>query len=288
MTDLLYYDGVLLEDDPGRALLNRGLQYGDGVFETMRAYDGRLFRFEEHMRRLRHGLAVLKTRWEQPDAHARDAVDAVLRGNGLRDACVKIVAFRAGAPGATPPADSRALAVIAARPLGPERTADFERGMRAWVASGRRNPQSPAAFIKSLSYVENILGRIEACEHGADEALFLNVSGQLAEGAASNIFMVTGGVLRTPPLSAGILNGVTRHAVLEIAAGIGMPCREEPCMLSDILQADEALLTNSLMEIMPLVMIGGRKVGDGRPGRMTLELQQHYRRMVQKELDENN
>jgi len=284
---LFYYDGALVRDDPGRALLNRGLQYGDGVFETMRAYDGRLFQFGEHMHRLRRGLEVLKIRWEGTDASIRGAVDAVLRGNGLQDACVKVIAFRAGGAGPTPPEHSRAVIVTTVRPFEPARKAAHEQGVSAHVVSVRRNTLSQLTFIKSLSYVENILGRIEAYEHNADEALFLNIHDRLAEGATSNIFMAAGGRLYTPPVSAGILNGVTRSAVMRIAIGLGIPCREEPCLLSDALQAEEAFLTNALMEIMPLLMIGGRQIGDGKPGRLTLSLMQCYNRLVQKELNES-
>lgn len=287
MTALFCYDGTLVRDGPERELLNRGLQYGDGVFETMRAYDGRLFRFREHMQRLRRGLEVLKIRWDGTDENTMEAVSSVLQGNGLNDASVKVVAFRKGGGSPTPEENSMASVIVLARPFEHGRKAAAGQGVSVHVVSIRRNPESPVTFIKSLSYLENILARLEACANDADEALFLNTHSRIAEGATSNIFMVVKGMLCTPPVVAGILKGITRNAVMQIAAEQGVRCRERQCTLKDIMRAEEAFLTSTLMEIMPLVKVNGEQIGNGRPGRLTGDLMQYYAQMVRKELDES-
>ena len=148
----------------------------------------------------------------------------------------------------------------------------------------RRSSYSPLSRIKSLNYLDNILGRLEAREHNAQEALLLNTLGWVAEGATSNIFIIKDKKLITPPVDAGILPGITRAAVLEIAGTVDLQAREETFSPEELLRADESFLTNSLMEIMPLVMLNEEKIGNGRPGPLTELLRQGYRELVNREL----
>jgi len=262
----------------------RAVQYGDGVFETMRAYGGRLFRFDDHLKRLAGGLRTLRIREDVDGARMLEAAAGLMKENGLSDAALKIIAFRGSGDGPAPKPGTGASVLMTAGPFDYQRKARCEKGISARVVSIRRNYHSPVAFIKSLNYLDNILGRLEASDSGADEALFLTMDGAVAEGSTSNIFIVTGGRLQTPPLSAGILNGITREAVMQIAAGCGVGCREEDVSPEALQGADEAFMTNSLMEIMPLVSVDSQAIGSGRTGPLTADMARRYRSMVDAEL----
>ncbi len=264
--------------------MNRGLLYGDGVFETMRAYTGSVFRIAAHVRRLFRGLDLLRIPCRLQAEDLMQGADLVLSANSLGDASVKILAFRSGAEGPDPNRDAPADIVITATGFDAARKERCARGVTACIATFRRNSMSPLCSIKSISYAENILGRIEAGEQGAYEALFLNTDGYVAEGATTNVFIVQGGGLVTPPQDAGILQGVTRDAVIECAAQEGLRVSEKNCTPDDMLQADEAFLTNSVMEIIPLVAVGEKRIGSGMPGPITLQLMTVYKGMVEREL----
>lgn len=286
MQRVVYYNKNLIKE--GEAVLspfNRGLHYGDGVFETLRAYSGEFFRFEDHMNRLLEGLKLLKiatTDWDR--AEICIAAKAVLRANKLRDAAVKVLAFRQGVEGPAPPPGLKASVLVTAASFDHKKKLRYEKGISAHVVSGRRNKYSPVTFIKSLNYLDNILGRLEARDMQADEALFLNTDGKVAEGATSNIFIVKDGILLTPPVNAGILKGITREVVLRIASQTGLQYVEENFSSDEFFGAQEAFLTNSLMEIMPLVAVNGKAISKGVPGDVTRQLMRQYGACVKEEL----
>lgn len=289
MESIFYYNGSFLkEGEAAISPFNRGLHYGDGVFETMRSYAGHIFRFEDHVKRLLDGLEVLKIKAGRDNSEFYNAVEKVLRKNGLSDASVKIIAFRQGGEGPTPPADSKASFLITARPFDRERKARCEKGISGYVVPIRRNNYSPVSFIKSLNYLNNILGRLEARDNNADEALFLNILNKVAEGATSNVFIIKRGTVYTPPVNAGILKGITRDVVLQIAKQTGITCLERDFTMDELSEADEAFLTNSLMEIMPLVSVNDTHIGKGIPGDITKQLMQSYSSLVKKELEIRN
>ena len=260
--------------------LDRGLLYGYGLFETMRSYGARVFRLEEHYRRLVEGAAVL----DLPPAFTLDdlrvAIDALLERNGLADAYLRLTVTAGPAPddgGASP------SILLVARPLSGYPPALYRRGTAAVTGSSRRNEASPLSRIKSLNYLDNLLAREEARHKGADEAILLNTRGLVAEGGASNLFLVSGGRLLTPGLDSGALPGITRAAVLELAPAAGLPCAECDVEAATLAGAAEAFLTNSIMGVMPLTRLDGRPIGSGRPGPVTGAIRRLYARTVARE-----
>ena len=270
----VWVNGRLVEDS--RAAIpvrDRGFTLGDGLFETMRAYGGRIFRLRDHLERLERGARRIGL--PLPEGLFEGAVET-LEATGLKDAAVRLTVTRGEGEGLTPPVGVPATAVITARPYRAF-PGWYERGVRAVTARGRLDENRATAGLKHLGYLEAILAVREARAAGCDDALFVDGAGHLAEAAASNLFMVLDGVLATPPLSCGILPGVTRAAVVEIAAAGGVPVREEPVAPADLDEATEAFLTSSLREIVPLVVANGRPVGGGAPGVLTRRLLRAYR-----------
>jgi branched-chain amino acid aminotransferase len=258
---IVYYNGNLLpEDKIVISPFNRGLLYGDGVFETLRAYSGHIFRLEQHLERLFAGLQVLRIKPRWGTGEIEHAVHEVLTVNSLSDASLRITVSRGDGEGTEPRSDICPSLLITARQFDAYQQQDYTSGIGAHLVSIRRNSYSPLSWIKSLNYLDNILGRLEARDNRAREALFLNTHGYVAEGAASNIFMVAGGKLLTPPVDAGILPGITRGVVLEIANDINHAKAEQMFSLDDLLGADEAFLTNSLMELIPLVYVNNTPI----------------------------
>jgi branched-chain amino acid aminotransferase len=281
---IVYYNGAFTpEHRVTISPFNRGLLYGDGLFETLRAYHGRVFRLAAHLSRLIEGLKVLRIEPCWPAGDMEHAVYELLSRNKLSDASIRITVFRGDGEGPEPQNDLKPLLLISARPFAGYRADDYAKGFRVHIVSPRRNLYSPLSRIKSINYLENVLGRFEARDHNAQEALFLNSSGWVAETATANIFMITGTTVITPPVDAGILPGITRAAVIT-SARASREVKEQLFSPEELLRADEAFLTNSLMEIMPLVMVNGRTVGSGVPGLMTGEIHKRYRELVQEEL----
>ena len=285
MARIVYYNGELLPADKvAISPFNRGLLYGDGVFETLRAYSGRVFRLEHHLKRMHEGLQVLRMEPNGEEHGIERAINELLKLNNLSDAALRISVFRGDGEGPEPPEGMRSSILISAQPCNKYFAENYATGFRAYLVSMRRSSYSPLSRIKSLNYLDNILARLEAREHNAQEALLLNTLGWVAEGATSNIFIIKHKKLITPPVDAGILPGITRAAVLEIAGHLDIKTQEETYSPEELLRADESFLTNSLMEIMPLVMLNERKIGSGRPGLLTGALLQQYRKLVNREL----
>jgi len=282
---IVYYNGVFAPvENVSISPFNRGLLYGDGLFETLRSYGGRVFRLEQHLKRMADGMQVLRIEHRLQAGDVEQVVYELLSRSKLSDASIRITLFRGDGEGPEPHNDLKPLLLMSARPSGSYCAEDYAQGFRAHIVSPRRNSYSPLSRIKSINYLENILGRLEARDHNAQEALFLNSSGWVAEAATANIFMIKDKALITPPADAGILPGITRAAVIDSARSGSWDVREQAFSPEELLRADEAFLTSSLMEIMPLVMVQGRPVGSGVPGSLTGELHQRYRELVQQEL----
>jgi len=282
---MIYYNGKLLkESEACLSPFNRGFSFGDGVFETFRVYSGKLFRLENHIKRLFEGLDQLGIERDADSALIENAVQGLINKNSLNDASIKITAFREESPGLDPAPGLKACYLITSSSFDLKRKKKCEKGISACIVAVRRNQSSPHVFIKSLNYLENIFGRREAQEKGYDEAIFLNILGHVAEGSISNIFVVKDSILFTPSLETGILNGVTRDVVIEIVADLGIECCEKLLKKDDLLMADEVFMTNSLMEIIPVREINGQMFGDRCPGEMTYDLIRRYTEKVYKEL----
>jgi branched-chain amino acid aminotransferase len=254
-------------DAASLSVRDRGLTLADGVFETMRVSRRRVFQLDEHLARLQHGLAVLRI---APVGNLRAMVlDAVTRF-GADDAAVRLTVTRGvGSAGLTPPASPSPSVIVTVSALPVFADAIYEQGLSAHVPSGRRNSRAATAGIKTLSYTDAVVGLLEAQDHGADEALFLDTDGHCSEASASNLFARVGTTVVTPPVSCGALPGITRATVLQLAGTIGCTAEERVLTIEDVLSADEAFLTSSLRGIAPLVRIGTHIIGTGRPGDVT-------------------
>jgi len=255
-------------------LLDRGLQYGDGVFETLRAGNGAAFFLEEHLARLSSGLAVLRIGSAGVCDLAREGMRAVLGKIGDSAATVKVIVTRGIGPGGPVICgDARPTVVVTAR----EDATDRPERMTAASSQVVRNERSPLAGVKSLNYLEMVLARAEAADAGADEAIVLNTSSRVAEASSANVFALVDGRLVTPSVDEGCLPGIVRAEVLRIARASGQDCVEGRLGPGDLARAEEAFLTNSRIGVAALVEIDGRTVGDGRTGPLTARLRAEFR-----------
>ena len=286
MSEIVYLNGSLVAREDARiAALDYGFLYGYGLFETMRAYGGKVFRLERHLERLTSSAATLRIKVDK--LALKGAVMDTIKANGLSEARVRLT-VSIGEGGTVPDlatCGEPTVLVVAGeyRPLPDE---VYEKGYRTIVSSVHRNSQSPIPTLKSLNFLENMFARQEARAAGVDEAICLNEKGFLAEASMSNVFLVGDRRLKTTEITSGILPGVTREAVLELAGKLGIATVEDDIMLDELVQADEAFLTNSVMEIMPLTEVDGKTVGTGIPGEITWKLLVAYKELVQREVGE--
>jgi len=265
--------------------LDRGFTLGDGLFETMRARGDRVLFLDEHLARLREGAATLGLP-PPPDADLRAAIALTLADNRLAAAVARLTVTRGRdlGRGLDPPTDPRATVVVRAAPFAPPAPRTYHAGVAAVVSAIRRNESSPLSRLKSCNYGDNVLARREARDRGAAEALLLNTAGDVACATAGNVLAVINGRLHTPPGRSGVLPGVTRRAVLDVAAQLGLPAVVEPFDLEALRGASEAFLTNTVVGVMPLTRLDGRAIGDGVPGPLTRALGQAYNRLVERHL----
>lgn len=263
---------------PGEARIDpadRGFTLGDGLFETLRAYAGRPFRLDAHLARLIAGATALGIPLPLSSSRIAAAVEETLAANGLGgDAAIRITLTRGpGARGLLPPDDPQPTLMITAagyRPLP-------ARPLGAITSAIRRNEHSPLSQLKSLNYLDNVLAQRAAADSGADEAILLNNAGRPASAARANLFVVRGRSLLTAAVSEGVLPGIARAEVLSIAQALGIQVHETPLDSDALRRADEAFLTNSLVEIAPLGRIDGHMIGDGDIGPLTAQLAAAYR-----------
>jgi branched-chain amino acid aminotransferase len=268
-------NGVLAPAEKARiSVLDNGFTLGDGVYETLRTYGGRPFRLDLHLARLRASALRVGIEVPTPDAEIGRWLDATLEAVGERECYVRTIVTR-GVGDVTYHFDRVQGPTIAilARPFEPLPAEHYERGIAATVVSVRRNPREAAdPAIKSCSLLNSVLAVREAQGRGCVEGIMLNTRGEVAEGASSNVFAFRDGALCTPPLDAGILAGITRQLVMEIARESGIVVREAPLSESALRTAEEAFITSSVREVVPIATLDGRPLGDGRPGPVTRQL----------------
>jgi branched-chain amino acid aminotransferase len=264
------------------SVYDRGLLYGDGLFETLRAYQGRVFALEEHLERLAGSAAVLGL--PVPPYDWRELIADLLRRNALqrRDAWVRITLTRGAAePVVLPPVPPRPTIIVMVKEIDPTLAAKQRSGVAVTLL-----PYSRHGFIpehKSLNYLPAVVGKVLAARHGAFDGLFVRSEHFITEGTTSSLFVVQGRSLWTTPIG-GILPGITRRRVLDLAAGARLRTLERDLTTTDLLEADEAFLTSSISEIMPIVAVDQRRIGKGAPGPTTRKLQKLYAAAVKKEL----
>ena len=280
MSEIVHLNGSLMPlSQASISALDYGFLYGYGLFETMRAYRGQIFRLESHLNRLARSAEILGLSIEGLDL--KSAVMDTIKANRLSEARVRLtISVGEGSITPDPNTCEKPTVLVMCSHYQPYPKQLYEKGFRAIVSSIRRNSQSPLSRIKSANYLESILARQQARTAGVDEALFLNEKGLLAEASMSNIFLVKNDVLKTPGEESGILPGITRDVVIELASSLGIKVLEQDIKLDELFRAEEAFLTNSLMEIMPLTEVDGEPVGYGKPGSVTKRLVAEYKRLV--------
>ncbi len=275
----IYIDGKYYgERDAKISVFDHGLLYGDGVFEGIRAYHGRVFKLTEHIDRLFASAKAILLNIPMSHAEVCRAVVETCRKNKLRDAYIRLVVTRGvGNLGLNPRNCKRGSVIVIAGKIQVYPAELYKRGMDIITVPTTRNLHSalnPA--IKSLNYLNNILAKIEANNAGCEEAIMLNSEGFVSECTADNIFMVKGDNVLTPPLAAGALYGITRGTVMEIAEESGYRVSEPNLTRYDLFNADECFVTGTGAEIMPIVKIDGRVIGNGKPGKVTESLVEQY------------
>jgi branched-chain amino acid aminotransferase len=283
----VYLNGnVVVEEEAAVSIRDRGFLYGDAIFETLRSYDGRPFMLNEHLERLTAsadalGFSTKHTLRTQEEL--RGAVTGLLESNKLRDAYIRITLSRgAGGLGLVPtPAETPCpTLVIETRPLRPYPENSYKQGVRLIISDYKRSTTNPAMRHKTANFLPAILARREAVKKGAQDALFLNTDGNVCEGTVWNFFMVEAGRVITPPVTANLLPGITRGIVLRLCGDAGIAASEEVFGAERISGADEAFITNSLMEIMPVASIDDHVIGADVPGEITRRLMDAYKELT--------
>jgi branched-chain amino acid aminotransferase len=283
MTPKVYISGKLYDKaDAKISVYDHGFLYGDGVFEGIRVYDGKVFRLREHIERLFESARHIKLEIPLSREQMAEAVTSTVQVNAKRNGYIRLVVSRgAGYLGLDPrkTTDPQVIIIVDDISLYPPEL--YENGMEiSTVATIRNHPNALNPRIKSLNYLNNILAKIEAIQAGCLEALMLNHKGEVAECTGDNIFLVKHGILATPPVDAGILEGVTRNAVLELARAAEIPVEEMALTRHDVYTADECFLTGTAAEVIPVVKVDGRLIGPGKPGPITRQLRERFQHLI--------
>ena len=280
---IIYIDAKFYPEEEAKiSVFDHGLLYGDGVFEGIRAYEGRVFKLEEHLRRLEDSAKAILLKIPLNRDEMRAAVLETCQRNKMKAGYLRLVVTRGkGYLGLSPDRCKKPTVIIIASELELYPEKYYREGLRVVTVPTWRN--SPAALdpaIKSLNYLNNILAKIEGQQAGAQEVILLNPQGMVAECSGDNIFLIRDQVLITPKLSSGALNGITRNTVLEIAQEAGWKTREDDVRRYDLFTAEEMFLTGTGAEVIPVVEVDGRAIGTGKPGKHTADLIRRYHQLV--------
>ncbi|CAM3749644.1 branched-chain-amino-acid transaminase [Mesobacillus zeae] len=279
----IYLNGEFVTKENAKvSVYDHGFLYGDGIFEGIRVYSGNIFRMEEHMDRLYRSAKSIMLAIPHSQEELTSLIAETVERNGLEDAYIRVVVSRGvGDLGLDPYKCKEANVVIIVEPLAIFPKELYEQGLEIVTVATRRNrPDVLSPKVKSLNYLNNVLVKIEAHLANVSEALMLNDQGYVAEGSADNIFIIKGNTFYTPPGYIGALEGITRSAVMDIAEGLGYKLKEEPFTRHDVYTADEVFLTGTAAEVIAVVKVDGRVIGDGVPGFHTKTILEEFRKRV--------
>lgn len=279
----IYLDGKFVDEaDAKVSVFDHGLLYGDGVFEGIRLYNGNIFRLEEHLERLEYSAKAILLQMPLSRKELSDATCETCRQNGLKDGYIRLVITRGvGDLGLAPWLCAKPSLFIIASKISLYPQEHYDNGLAIVTVPTRRiNPAALPSTVKSLNYLNNILGKIEAKQFGALEAIMLNDQGYIAECTADNIFIVHKGEIITPAASQGALKGITRGTIFDIAKDLNIPIREADMTRYDVWVSDECFLTGSGAEVIPVTKLDGRVIGTGKPGPITQKILASFRRRV--------
>ena len=279
----IYIDGEFYDKENAKiSVFDHGLLYGDGVFEGLRFYNGRVFRLDEHIDRLFDSARAIALNIGMDKSAVIEATLETIRQNNLQDGYIRLVVTRGvGDLGLNPMLCPKASLFIIASKITLYSADKYENGLDVVTCATRRIPHGALSpMVKSLNYLNNVMAKIEAQNAGAGEGLMLNEQGFVSECTGDNIFIIKNGVITTPPISAGALAGVTRSVVFDLAAEFGIPIHEPMMTRYDIFTADECFLTGTAAEIIPAVKLDTRLIGDGKPGPITRRLITRFRELT--------
>lgn len=280
----IYIDGTLVEEKDAKvSVFDHGLLYGDGVFEGIRAYGGKIFRETEHIERLYDSAKAIMLDVPLTQDEFVKAMYDTMAANNLTDAYIRAIVTRGiGDLGLDPRKCPRPCIIIIAASIQLYPDEFYQKGLEIVTAPTRRiSTDALSPRIKSCNYLNNILAKIEGIRSGCIEALMLNAKGEVAECTGDNIFIINGNVLKTPPPDAGILEGITRAAIInDVAPELGLTVKEVPLTRHDLFLAEECFLTGTAAEVIAVVMIDGRVIGDGKPGPIALKLLEGFRKLT--------
>ncbi|HEY3396283.1 MAG TPA: branched-chain-amino-acid transaminase [Armatimonadota bacterium] len=286
MPKFIYLNGDLVPPEDAKvSVYDHGLLYGDGVFEGIRAYNGRVFRLDQHLHRLYDSAHVIGLCIPLTVEEMTEAVVATVRANELRDCYIRLVVTRGvGDLGLDPRKCGRPTIIIIADAISLYPEEFYESGLQVITCATRRNsPEALDPSVKSLNYLNNICAKLETIRAGVPEGIMLSSDGYVSECTGDNLFVVQHGEILTPPASLGNLAGITARVVTEIIRELGLPLRVEPFRILTVYTADEAFLTGTAAEVVPLVEADGRKIGDGQPGEITQRILARFREITQSE-----
>jgi branched-chain amino acid aminotransferase len=282
----IFLDGRFVEEaDAKISVFDHGLLYGDGVFEGIRVYNGRIFRLDQHLDRLFASATAIMLKIPMTKQELVEACCEACRTNKIRDGYIRLVVTRGvGNLGLNPFQCPKATVFIIADKIALYPETVYKKGIELITASTQRNnPAALSPAIKSLNYLNNILAKIEAIHAGTIEAIMLNAQGNIAECTGDNLFVVRGGRITTPPVSDGALIGITRGVVFELGAKLNVPVTEAHLTRYDVMTADECFITGSAAEIVPVATVDCRPIGTGTPGPVTLQLMEQFHNLTRSE-----
>jgi len=290
MEEIVYLNGSLVAREKAHiSISDHGFLYGYGAFQSMRAYNGKLFLLDQHIKRLHDALRVIGLEQKVSGMDFAKIFRDTLAANELKSARARLTVTN-GVNEAMPWVDSSGppTVIATAHPYTPMPEERYNAGYKVGIASLRRMKQSPLSAIKSIDYLLSTVARMEAVAKGLDETILLNEEGYIAEGGGGNIFFVREGKLITPALNSGIIPGVTREAVIRLAENLGISVSEGPVGIGAIKKCDEIFMTNAMIEVMPVTTVSDESghtvtIREGKPGKITQQLIQAYRERVERE-----